>query len=333
MWQAGSKAIRLKGLGTWRKSSKLTSMKSHHVTCLTLLLAFTQVARAAPAVAPPTPIKVLIVDGFSNHDWARTTMLVRAILEPTKRFTVDVATCPAKPDDLSFANFRPKFSNYDVVIQNCNSFGSDSTWPAAVRDDFVKFVREGGGVFILHSANNAFAGWKEYDDIIGLGWRNKDYGWALTIGDDGTIQRIPPGTGAGTSHGARTDRVVHRVGDHPIHAGLPREWMAAMIEVYTHARGPAENLTVLSWAEDPATKTRWPIEWTVDYGKGRVYNSTFGHIWRGEANPPNARCAGFQTLLVRALQWLAKRPVDFPVPPDFPGAAAPVLRDLPFVTP
>ncbi len=119
-----------------------------------------------------------------------------------------------------------------------------------------------------------------------------------------------------------------RLGDHPIHAGLPRNWMAAMIEVYTHARGAAENLSVLSWAEDPATKTRWPIEWTVSYGKGRVYNSTFGHVWRGEADPPGMRCAGFQTILVRALQWLAGRPADYPVPPDFPSDMQTVLRPL-----
>lgn len=296
------------------------------IACLTLLLALTPLAQAA---APPPPIKVLIIDGFSNHDWARTTALVRAILATTKRFNVDVATCPARPNDLELANFRPKFSDFDVVLVNCNSLGNGAQWPQEVREDFVKFSREGGGVFILHSANNSFADWKEYDDIIGLGWRNKDYGWALTIDENEKVQRIAPGTGAGTSHGARTDRVVHRMGDHPIHTGLPREWMAAMIEVYTHARGPAENLAVLSWAEDPATKTRWPIEWSVDYGKGRVYNSTFGHIWRDENNPPNARCAGFQTLLVRALQWLAKRPVDFPVPADFPGAVVAVLRDLP----
>ena len=86
--------------------------------------------------------------------------------------------------------------------------------------------------------------------------------------------------------------MVHRMGDHPIHAGLPRAWMAAKIEVYTYARGPAEDLRVLSWAEDPATQTRWPIEWTVDYGKGRVYNSTFGHVWRDESNPPGMQCAG-----------------------------------------
>jgi uncharacterized protein len=32
------------------------------------------------------------------------------------------------------------------------------------------------------------------------------------------------------------------------------------------------------------------------------------------------RCAGLQTVVVRALQWLAGRPADLPVPPDFPTA-------------
>jgi type 1 glutamine amidotransferase len=290
-------------------------------------LCFLLICGLAHAQTQP-PIRVLIVDGFSNHDWARTTALVREVLEPTNRFHVDVATCPAKSTDPAFATFRPRLADYEVVLVNCNSLGSGGQWPPEVREDFVNFVRDGGGVFVFHSANNAFAGWAEYDHIIGLGWRGKDAGTAITIGPDGDIVRIPPGDGAGTSHGARTDRVVHRLGDHPIHAGLPVRWRAAMIEVYTHARGPAENLTVLSWAEDPATKTRWPIEWTVSYGKGRVYNSTFGHVWRGEADPPGMRCAGFQTILIRALQWLAHRPADVPVPPDFPSDTQAVLRPL-----
>jgi type 1 glutamine amidotransferase len=90
-----------------------------------------------------------------------------------------------------------------------------------------------------------------------------------------------------------------------------------------------ENLTVLSWAEDPKTRERWPIEWTVQYGEGRVYNSTFGHVWRDETDPVDFRCAGFQTILVRAMQWLAKHPVTFPVPPDFPTETNIVLRPLP----
>ena len=64
----------------------------------------------------------------------------------------------------------------------------------------------------------------------------------------------------------------------------------------------------------------WPLEWTVRYGQGRVYTSTFGHVWKGDTQPARMRCAGLHTVMVRALQWLAGRPADFPVPPDFPTA-------------
>jgi len=304
------------------------AMRHFRYTVLILLLASTgNLCQAVGPVTPNTPIKVLIVDGFSNHDWAHTTRLIRGILEKTGRFSVDVATCPTNANDPAFATFRPQFSSYDVVIQNCNNLGNKGEWPDAMRQDFVKYVSKGGGVYIFHSANNSFANWDEYNQIIGLGWRGTEFP-SITIDADGKVQRIPPGEGKSTSHGQRTDRVVHRIGNDPIHNGLPKKWMAAMIEVYTYPRGSAKNIKVLSWAEDPDAKKNWPVEWTVSYGKGRVYNSTFGHVWPNETNPAGMRCAGFQTIMVRALQWLAKRPVDFPVPSDFPGETQTVLYTL-----
>jgi type 1 glutamine amidotransferase len=58
--------------------------------------------------------------------------------------------------------------------------------------------------------------------------------------------------------------------------------------------------------------------WATAYGRGRVYTSTFGHVWKGDTQPARMRCAGLQTVVVRALQWLARRPVTWPVPADFP---------------
>jgi hypothetical protein len=303
-------------------------------SCLWLILSMvvcslSLLVSGVQAAEPPARITVLIVDGFSNHDWQRTTRLTSGILAASGLFQVTVTTAPASTDDPAYATWAPVFTDFDVVIQTCNDLGRRGPlWPAPVRTAFEQFVRGGGGVFVLHSGNNAFAKWDDYNKIIGLGWRNKNYGYALRIGTNDVIERIPPGEGAGTSHGERTDRVLHRMGEHPIHAGLPRRWKTPMIEIYTHARGPAEHVTVLSWAEDPKTQVRWPIEWTVTFGEGRIYNSTFGHVWRDEADPVDMRCAGFQTVFVRALQWLAKRPVTFPVPADFPTEDATVLRPL-----
>jgi hypothetical protein len=70
----------------------------------------------------------------------------------------------------------------------------------------------------------------------------------------------------------------------------------------------------------------WPLEWVVTYGKGRVYTSTFGHVWAGDTQPARMRCAGVQTVMVRALEWLAGRPVALPVPADFPTESKTSVR-------
>lgn len=273
-------------------------------------------------------IRVLIVDGFSNHDWRQTTALIRGILAQSDLFDVSVSTAPGKESDPAWASWRPKFSNYDVVIQNCNDIGGGPSWPEPVKKDFEDFVRNGGGVYIFHSAQNAFVGWKEYEKMVGLCWRDADYGTAIRLNTDGSLVRIPPGVGGGTGHGPRGNVLVTRLGNDPIHAGMPRQWLSPDMEVYYYARGPAENIKVLAYARDTkrGQELLWPVEWTTTYGKGRVYVSTYGHVWRGDVNPPSMRCAAVQTIIPRAIQWLAKRPVTIPVPPDFPGTNAVSVR-------
>jgi hypothetical protein len=288
--------------------------------CLIILLA-SMFSPAMPA-EPARPIRVLIVDGFSNHDWRLTTRSIRAIVEPTGLFSVDVSTSPPGAASPGWNEWRPDFSAYDVVIQNCNDINGGPSWPQPVRAAFEKFVRSGGGVYVWHSGNNAFADWPAYNDIIGIGWRKKGFGHAISVSDAGKIKKIPPGQGEDTGHGERFDALVQRRGEHPIHAGLPRAWRAANIEVYYHVRGPAKNIDVLSYAREPHTGLNWPIEWTVRYGRGRVYTSTLGHVWRGDVQPVTVRDVGVQTLLIRGLQWLAHRPVTWPVPPDFPTSQA-----------
>lgn len=291
------------------------------------MLSLMTLAAITPAsLAAEKPVRVLIVDGYSNHDWRLTTALIRGILEPSGLFTISVSTAPETKDAPGWDEWRPKFSDHDVVIQTCNDLGGRPSWPQTVRDDFETFVRDGGGVYVWHAGNNAFADWPAYNQMIGLGWRKRDFGWAIAVGPDGRLRRIPAGEGRDTGHGARLDTVVRRLGDHPIHAGLPREWLTPDIEVYFFARGPAEHIEVLSHGFDPQTQDQWPLEWTVSYGKGRVYTSTFGHVWKGDTQPERMRCAGLHTVMIRALQWLADRPVTLPVPEDFPTTGKASVR-------
>ena len=273
-------------------------------------------------------IKLLIVDGFSNHDWQRTTKLVKQILQQYGGINIEVSTSPnssATKEELE--NWNPDFSSYDVVLLNCNDLGSPVRWSDNTRRNLEIFVSKGGGLYILHSANNAFADWDEYNRMIGLGWRNKEFGKAVVIGDDQKIHIIEPGEGENTSHGERINALVTRIGNHPIQKGLPRQWTFADIEVYTYARGPFENVTILSYAKDRKYGLNFPIEWTVKYGKGNVYNSSLGHLWRDQEDPVGFRCAAFQTELHRAIEWLARQKVDKSLPNDFPGMKKISLRN------
>jgi len=292
---------------------------------LLLLSLFYSVTPAANK--PKKQISVLIIDGFSNHDWRQTTLVTKQILEETKKFKVTVSTAPATADDAGWDNWNPPFKNYEVVIQNTNNIQNKKIqWPRRVEVQLEQYVKSGGGLYILHSANNAFAHWPEYNLMIGLGWRPKETGYALEINNNRQIIRIPPGAGSYTNHGKRFDALVQILNRHPINKGFPDQWLTPSMELYTHARGPAENINVLSFAYDSTTQKNWPVEWVVKYGKGRVYNSSMGHLWKDETYPISYRCIGFQTTLIRATEWLATGKVTYPVPANFPNKDAISVR-------
>lgn len=276
-------------------------------------------------------IRVLIVDGFSNHNWQQTTKLTRMILEETGMFSVSVSTTPSAPDDPLWESWDPGFEHYDVVIQNCNNIREkEMRWPQKTEKELEDYVAGGGGLYILHSANNSFAHWQEYDRMIGLGWRDKDAGIALEITDEGKVVRIPTGEGGNTSHGARFEALIRVLTPHAINRGYPESWRTPGMELYLFPRGAAEDITVLSFAKDPAAGRNWPVEWLVQYGKGWVYNSSLGHLWKGETYPDSYRCVGFQTTLIRTVEWLARGKVSYAVPDNFPSPDAVSLAALPY---
>ena len=288
---------------------------------LLVFLSLAALAACAPAEPPPpATIRALIVDGFSNHDWRKTTAFIDRTLSNSGLFEVEVSTSPGEPGDPAWDDWRPRFSDYDVVVLSCNNINQpEIRWPREVEQALEAYVSGGGGLLAFHSANNAFPHWEEYNRMIGLGWRSQDYGTALRLDADGTVHRLPPGEGEETSHGPRQDTEVLKHTAHPITDGVPERWKTPDIEVYTHARGPAENLTILSYGRHIATDSYWPLEWVVQYGEGRVYSSSFGHIWKSdEGVPDRVRCAGFQTSLIRAAEWLAAERVTYPIPEDFP---------------
>jgi type 1 glutamine amidotransferase len=274
-----------------------------------------------PASQAAAVRKALIVDGQNNHAWKDTTPVLKKALEDSGLFRVDVATSPPSRGDMT--SFRPSFSGYDVVVLNYN--GED--WPPETQKAFVEYVRSGGGLVIVHAADNSFPEWKEFNQMIGLGgWGNRDEKWGpyVRFRDGQFVRDTKPGRAG--SHGKQRPYQV-RVRDrrHPITAGLPEVWMHAPDELYDSLRGPAENMTVLATAfSDPATGgagEHEPALMVIRYGKGRVFHTILGH------GPEAMRCVGFIVTYQRGTEWAATGKVTQKVPKDFPTADRVSVRE------
>jgi len=276
------------------------------------------------SVADGAQIKALIIDGRNNHQWKLTTPVLKKALEDTGLFTVDVAT--AEPGEEGIKNYRPKFSAYQVVIDNYTDYPKNEPWPAETQAAFVDYVRNGGGLVLIHAAASAFGGWKEFEEMVGLaGWGGRDEktGPYVRFRDGQFVHDTQPGK-AGHHGKQHAFQVTIRNPKHPITRGLPPVWMHTTDEFYDSLRGPANNLEVLATGySDTAqggTGENEPVLFTVRYGKGRVFQNVLGH------GPENMKCVGFLVTYQRGAEWAATGRVTLKVPADFPTADKPSVR-------
>lgn len=287
---------------------------------------------AAPLLPSASlPIPVLVIDGINNHDWRAGTAGIKSALDSTGKFRVDVSTTPPTGSDASaWDQWRPALSDYQVVVNNFNGghLKDGVRWPARVERALNDYLNNGGGLVNFHAANNAFLEWADYNEMIGLGWRDTSFGPGLTIDQNEHVEVVPAGEGLQPGHGPRHDFVMTMLDPrHIITDGLAKRWMHPS-EQLTHGQhacshpkhGAADKeLHIISYAWSKDSGHNEPMDWLRTWGRGRIYTTMLGHTWIGEDNP-NLRCVGFRTLFARGVEWAATGAVTIPVPGKFPDA-------------
>lgn len=226
-------------------------------------------------------IRTLLLTGANNHDWARTAPFIKAVLESSGRFTVTLA------EDASGA-LEGDLSAYDLLFLDYNG----PMWSETAKSNFIAAVQGGTGVCIYHAANNAFEGWTEYEQLVGLLWRT--------------------GTGHGQFH---EFEVAITDSEHPITRGLKS--FRTEDELYHRlVPTPGTEVQVLATAfsseESGGSGAHEPMLMVTQYGAGRLFHTALGHVWAGDpageyrgASLVAIENHGFQTSLLRGCEWAA----------------------------
>jgi mono/diheme cytochrome c family protein len=271
------------------------------------------------------PIRVMLLDGESAgayHQWQLTTRVLETQLAETGLFDVDVVSAPAA--GARFSAFKPDFGKYQVVVLNYDA--PDERWPADLKTAFERYMNNGGGLVVVHASDNAFPGWKAFNDMIGIGgWRDRtEAAGPFWFFKDGRLTSDASPGRAG-SHGQRLPfRLTVRDPNHPITKGLPAVWMHQGDELYAALRGPGRNMTVLATAHsDPSnngTGRDEPQLMALSYGKGRVFHTTMGHDVSALSS------VDFIVTFQRGAEWAATGKVTQKVPAGFPTADAVSVR-------
>jgi type 1 glutamine amidotransferase len=260
---------------------------------LVALLLATLFAVTAPA-ADAKPVKVLIITGdeVSAHNWKETAPFLKNLLTKAG-MEVDITETPAK--DL----INDNLAKYDVLLLNYKDTKAgkpETRWSDENKKAFADAVSGGKGLVVYHFSSSAFTSGtsfdKEYQTIVAGGWRRQG------------------------NHGKRhVFSVTMRKADHPIAKGMPAEFKHANDELYQNSMIPSGSEVIATAYSDKSIDPKnsgkhEPVVWLTTHGKGRVCENTLGHDVKAMQD------LGYQTLLIRCVEWAATGDVHYPVPED-----------------
>jgi sialate O-acetylesterase len=253
-------------------------------------IALDEIAAARPAIAAreasAAPVKLLIItgDSVSAHSWQETSRFLSEVIGADGKVSVDVTATPSK--DLTDENL----AKYDVLLLNYKDTprgASESRWSDANKEAFLKAVRAGKGLVVLHHASSAFTNpnWEEFEKAIAGGWRSQGF------------------------HGPPHRFTVKKTDvQHPISEGLSAQFDDTTDELYQNSVMVPGSVVLATAFSDPSkprgTGKDEPVIWVNTYGQGRVYENVLGHNVEAMRDPK------YQEWLRRGVIWAATGKVD-----------------------
>jgi uncharacterized protein len=221
------------------------------------------------------PLRALLITGGCCHNYAfQAQSLTNAISKLTPvECTVVMEGGSGTRAQLPLYDNSEWAKGYDVVIHN--ECFADTTNHTYIRK-ITKVHEAGVPAAVIHCAMHTYRGtdiddWREF---LGVTSRRHDHQ------SNYPVKRVAP--------------------EHPILKGMPDNWTTAKDELYIIDK-LWPNATALATSVSERDGKTYPVIWTNQYGKARVFGTTYGHSDDAFRDPV------FLTCVSRGILWAAGR--------------------------
>lgn len=241
---------------------------------LSVAVALTMISATSVFAAEPATIKVLLITGGCCHDYDYQTKSMQKALEDRKvaaEWTVVSEGGTGTEAEIPLYNNPEWAKGFDVVIHNECFANTDNP-------DYIRKItaahKAGVNAVVIHCAMHTYrkATIDDWREFLGVTSRHHEHQSRYPVKVEAT--------------------------DHPITAGMPNDWTTPMDELYIIEK-VWPNTKILATSVGEKTGSLNPVFWTNQYGKARVFGTTYGHS--------NATFDDkvFLDVLTKGIQWSA----------------------------
>jgi type 1 glutamine amidotransferase len=242
---------------------------------ITFLFAGLSLTSAAFAAEPQAPLRALLITGGCCHNYPfQSQQLTNALTKfASVEWTVLNEGGRGTRAEIALYDKPDWAKGYDVVVHN--ECFADTTNQVYIRK-ITEAHRAGVPAVVIHCAMHTYRAtdiddWREF---LGVTSRRHDH-----------QSRYP---------------VKKVAGEHPILRDLPDSWTTPMDELYVIEK-LWPNAKALATSKSERDGQDYPVIWTNQYGKARVFGTTYGH------SDDTFRDPVFLAYVSRGVLWAAGR--------------------------
>ncbi len=229
----------------------------------------------------PDGAKVLLLTGGAreHHGYRDQAFYLANLLEDTKRYQVTIV------EDGGILE-SPSLAKYDIIFVNADRRDPEFKLTKAQQEGLVAAVKNGKGYISVHGADNAAPDWNdEFREMLGGVFSHDTKGGTLP---DSKVKK-----------GTYTVKIADS--SHKVTRGISDFELADELYYQLQMKPGVQPLATIDY-----DKGTWPVAWTRDFGKGKVFHLVLGHRDFGPNKSDPTTNPNLAKLLVQGVDWVSE---------------------------